>query len=322
MRAFVTGATGFIGSHLVKRLAKEGWEVAVLIRHDSNLWRIKDVVSKMKLIYGDFKEIEKVELEIQGFNPSVAFHLGWSGVKNRDFNSPEQIQNLMGTLTLLKVLKNSNCQVFVGLGSQAEYGVYNEPIDEEFCPKPVTLYGLTKLCTGMLAQRLCELYGMRFVWLRLFGVYGPADNPSSLISYVILSLLNREKPALTKGEQKWDYLYVEDVVEAIYRVAVSEKVQGVFNLGSGKVHQIKSIVEQIRDLIDPSMGLGLGEISYDFNQTMYLQAKVDKLKKEINWYPKISLEEGLKRTVDWYKEHKQIYQTFQGGAPLFQRSSK
>ena len=124
-----------------------------------------------------------------------------------------------------------------------------------------------------------------------------------MLPSVILALLRGEKPALTLGEQRWDYLYVEDAVDAIWRAATTSSAQGVFNLGSGEAHTIKSIVERVRDLIDHNLPLGFGEVPYRPDQIMHLQADISRLKQVAGWSPQVSLDEGLRRTVDWFGEN-------------------
>jgi UDP-glucose 4-epimerase len=160
----------------------------------------------------------------------------------------------------------------------------------------------------MLTQRLCDLYDMRFVWLRLFSAYGPGDDPGWMIPYVILTLLRGERPALTAGEQRWDYLFVEDAAEAICRVSIRPDAQGVFNLGSGEAHTVRSIVELVRDLIDPDLPLGFGEVPYRPDQIMHLQAEILRLGEATGWSPQVGLDEGLRRTVDWYRENIKRYE--------------
>ncbi len=136
------------------------------------------------------------------------------------------------------------------------------------------------------------------------------DDRNHMIPQVILTLLQGDKPSLTLGEQRWDYLYVEDAVEVIWRAATTSSAQGIFNLGSGEVHTIKSIVERVRDLIDPNLPLGFGEVPYRPDQIMHLQADISRLQSVTGWSPQVSLEEGLERTVAWFRENVQEYNEY------------
>jgi nucleoside-diphosphate-sugar epimerase len=306
MRALVTGATGFIGSHLVRLLLDRDVVVAILMRPSSDTWRIKDVLPTVEVIHGELSAIEQAGDMIRAFAPEVVFHIGWYGAGNRYRDDPAQVsQNLYGSLKLLELVAKAGCQRWLGLGSQAEYGNHDKPITEGLHVRPVTMYGITKLSTCLLTQKLCEVYGMTFNWLRLFSSYGPADASNWLIPYVILALLKGKKPALTEGKQRWDYLYVEDVARAIWQAATSPRAEGIFNLGSGEAHSIRSIVERIRDLIDPSLPLGFGEVPYRPDQVTHLQADISRLRQATGWSPQVSLDEGLQRTVEWYQENRE-----------------
>lgn len=305
MRCLVTGATGHIGSHLVRHLLECNVEVAALVRPTTNnLWRIEDVISRLCIISGDLSNIELSCAAIREFAPEVVFHLGWYGVGGRHRDDVAQLtQNLYGSIDLLCLAYESGCKRWVGLGSQAEYGAYNGILTEDLPTHPTTFYGTAKLCVCLLSQKLCEAYKIGFVWLRLLASYGPMDDVKHIISYVIVSLLRGQKPDLTLGEQLWDYLYVEDAIRAMWQLAINRKAQGIFNLASGETHTIRSIVETVRDLIDPNLPLGFGEIPYRPNQIMHLQADVSRLREVTGWSPQVSIDEGLRRTVEWFKEN-------------------
>ena len=116
-------------------------------------------------------------------------------------------------------------------------------------------------------------------------------------------MLHDQRPSLTLGEQLWDYLYVRDAAEAVYRLGTTPTAEGVFNLGSGQVHTIRHIVERIRDMIDPGLPLGFGEVPYRPDQVMHLQADIAKLTAATGWTPRTSLEDGLAATVQWHRLH-------------------
>ena len=309
MRCFVTGGTGLIGSHLVRLLLEQDCQVGVLVRATSDLWRIQDVLHRLHVITGDLAVIGQAGPAIQKFAPDVVFHLGWYGVGSRYRNDPAQVsQNLYGSLKLLQVAREAGCQCWVGLGSQAEYGRYDGILVEDLPTRPETMYGVVKLCVGLLSQKLCETYGIRFAWLRLLAAYGPMDDPQHMIPYVILSLLRGQETALTSGEQHWDYLYVEDAVRATWQVSAHPTAQGIFNLGSGEAYTVRSIVEHIRDLIDPGLPLGLGEVPYRPDQIMHLQADVARLRKATGWTPRVGMDKGLERTVAWFRDNRRRYE--------------
>ena len=304
MRCLVTGASGHLGSYLTRLLLSRGHDVIVSVRTQSDLWRISDVLSQTKLIRGDLSDIDSVRADIMSAAPEIVFHLAWYGVTSEYRNDPNQINyNLIGSLQLLEVAQKSGCNCWVGMGSQAEYGPYNGTLREDLPTWPGTTYGVTKLCLGLLSRQLCEMTGTRYIWLRLLATYGPKDDVRHLIPQVILKLLAHEKPSLTMGEQKWDYLYVEDAAEAIYQVAQNPQARGVFNLGSGKAYTIRSIVERIRDMIDPELPLGFNEVLYHPDQVMHLQAAISKLKNATGWEPQTSLDKGLEQAVEWYRHH-------------------
>lgn len=301
MRVLLTGATGFVGLHVARCLLAHDGEVAAVVRPESNAWRITDILPRLHVIHGDISHMSAMTNEICAFAPDVTVHLAWRGVEKNDRNDSAQIANLYATLNLLEVVHAAGCEVWVGLGSQAEYGICDRAIAENMPAHPESMYGVTKLSTCLLTRQLCKFHNIRFVWLRLFSTYGPGDDPTCMIPYVVMSLLRGECPALTPGEQKWDYLFVQDVAEAVYSVASKPDVQGIFNLGSGETHTVREVAEQIRDLINPNLPLGFGQVPYRPNQIMHLQADISRLRQATVWVPRVSLRDGLEATIAWYR---------------------
>jgi UDP-glucose 4-epimerase len=302
MRCLVTGASGHLGSYLTERLVREGAEVSILVRPQSDLWRLSDVLNRVNVLRAELADLNSVASSIKQSAPDAVFHLAWQGVTSAFKDNPEQITlNVRGSLNLFEMVRDAGCKVWVGVGSQAEYGPHEGTLTEDTPVRPVTAYGIAKLCTGLLTRKLCELTNVRYVWLRLLATYGPKDDERHLIPSVINRLLARVRPSLTLGEQCWDYLYVEDAAEAIYRVALSTEAQGVFNLGSGENESVRSILERIRDFVDPTLPLGFGEIPYPPDQLMLLKTSIDRLHQATGWSPRVKLDEGLRRTINWHR---------------------
>jgi UDP-glucose 4-epimerase len=277
-------------------LVRQGAEVTVLCREESDLWRLAGVLDRVNVLRG------APLAELKRAAPEVVFHLAWQGVTGESRDAPEQVTvNVAATLALCQTVAEAGCRVFVGLGSQAEYGPHDAMLTEETPERPRSAYGVAKLCAGMMTAKLSELAGVRHVWLRLLATYGPKDDDRHLIPTVIRSLLSGERSLLTLGEQTWDYLYVEDAAEAIYRVAASPEARGVFNLGSGRAATVRAIVERVRDLIDPTIELSFGAAPYAPGQLMRLETSTQRLRRATGWEPRVSLDEGLRRTVEWHR---------------------
>jgi UDP-glucose 4-epimerase len=312
MRCLITGASGHLGSYLTERLLKEGWEVTILVRPQSDLWRLSGALERVNVLRADLSNLASIAPLINELKPEAAFHLAWEGVTSAFKNSPEQItRNVTGSLEFFEIVRAAGCKLWLGVGSQAEYGAHDSILTEETPVRPLTAYGTAKLCVGLLTKKLCELSGVRYVWLRLLATYGPKDDERHLLPATIVKLLAGERPSLTLGEQRWDYLYLEDAAEAIYRAALSEQAHGVFNLGSGESESIRNIIERLRDLIDPALPLGFGETPYPEDQLMHLETSIERLRAATGWTPQVNLDEGLRRTVNWYRA--------QGGLDGFQK---
>jgi len=301
-RCLVTGGNGFVGAALLHRLVSQGHQPAVLLRDGADTARIDDIIGRLQVIRGTLSDLEKVRAAVDAYRPDTVVHLAWSGVAGAERNALQQTDNLAFSLDLYRLARDIGAQTFIGLGSQAEYGPCPAIIDETVPCQPTTLYGATKVACFLLLQRLAALDGLRFVWLRLFSSYGPGDDPRWLISYLIRKLMAGERPSLTACEQRWDYIHVDDVAAAI-AASVGGNAAGVFNLGSGEARPLREIVSLVRDQIDPSLPLGFGEVPYRDDQVMHLQANIAALSDAFGWRPHLTLEQGIRDTVAWHKNH-------------------
>ncbi|MBB5375778.1 nucleoside-diphosphate-sugar epimerase [Deinococcus metalli] len=302
MRVFVTGATGHLGRAAVRAFVEAGCTTAVLVRPDRERGASLPEWPELTVIGGDLHDVAAFAPALHAFAPDVVVHLAWFGVGNGLHDDPRQVhQNLTGSLELLEASASAGARTFVGLGSQAEYGLPGGVLTEELLLEPITLYGAVKASVGLVGARLASSLGLRFVWLRLLATYGPFDDPRHLIPFVIDEYLAGRVPELTAGEQLWDYLYVDDAARALVRVAQSQRAQGIFNLASGTSRTVASVVTAIRDLIGPELPLGLGARPYASNQIMRLEADISRLSGATGWAPTTTLEAGLVQTLAWHR---------------------
>jgi UDP-glucose 4-epimerase len=303
-RVFLTGSTGFVGSHALASLRRDrDRAVAILIRPGTDRATLDpEVLDTCELIEGDLESVERFHRALGKFAPDTIINLAWDGVGPDDRDDPRQIRNIAASMALLNVAQDLRVETWVGAGSQAEYGPHLAAIRETDATRPTTLYGACKLSVSHLTRLRASEARLRCAWLRIFSTYGPGDKVRWLIPYVILGLLRGERPQLTEGRQLWDYLHVQDIASAITSVVDASDAEGVFNVGSGRVVSVRGVVKRIRDLIDPDLDLGFGELPYRPDQVMHLEADVGRLHRATGWSPQIDLECGLEQTVSWYKE--------------------
>jgi nucleoside-diphosphate-sugar epimerase len=302
LKVFVTGASGFLGSYVLQHLLQAGRaEVAALVRDPAGAWRIGDALRRVHVVQGSLGEPAVLTEALAAFRPTHLLHLAWTGVLGRDRNAPAQHVNAFESLRLVELGLAAGVKHVIGLGSQAEYGPCAARIDESMPTAPTTMYGAAKLATCVMASRLCALQNARFAWLRLFSSYGPKDHTDWMIPYLARALLRGERPSVTAGEQRWDYVYVDDAAAAVVRVCESPQAEGVFNLGSGCAVPLRAIIERVRDEVDPALPIGFGEVPYRPDQVMHLEADIGRITAATAWRPTTELATGLRRTVDWYR---------------------
>lgn len=303
MRVLMTGAGGFVGSHVLARLLRDGvHRVAVVLRHDRTYPRIGALLDRVEVIRGDLAHGEALAEPIQRFGPETVIHAAWALPTANNRNSVEQADHVGYALQLAKLARAASAAQFIGIGSQAEYGAAADRNRSQEVGHPTTLYGTAKLCAGLLMEKVCATLDMRFAWLRLFSAYGPGEERSWLIPSLCEKFLAKEKPATTAGEQVYDYLFVEDVADAVHDVVFTAKASGFFDLGSGHGRAVREVIERLRDLVDPSLPIGFGEIPYAAGQVMRMEANVDRLQQLTGWRPQIDLDTGLRRSLDWFRQ--------------------
>lgn len=300
--AVLTGPTGVLGTALVKKMAAEDIETYVVCHPGSK--RNASILNHpcIHKVECDMSEIRKLP-NLIGKKVDAFFHLAWLGTANHNNRMDMHLQttNIAYTLDAVETAKDLGCHVFVGAGSQAEYGRIDGIIHPDTREAPISGYGMAKLCAGQMTRELCHSYGIRHIWTRVVSTYGVGDSPNTLISVVINKLLSGEKPSLTAGEQIWDYLYADDAADAFYQMAMHGKDGAVYVLGSGQTKPLHEFMKIIRDEIDPSLPLGIGEIPYYQDQAMHLEADVEALKKDTGWYPKTSFADGIRQLVQYEK---------------------
>lgn len=306
-KVLVSGATGFIGSHLTRKLVKEGFNVAIIHRRNSNMWRIKDLIDKVISYDINLQDTDAVIKAVADFKPEIIFHLAaYYAVEHR----PEEISpmietNVLGTTNLSEAAIAAEVKLFVNTSTCFIYEQNAEKRKEDTNLKPLNLYALTKIKAEQACTFYSEKYGLKAITFRLFPPYGPSDHERRLIPYVIRSLLEGNRLELTSGKQKWDFVYVLDIVDAYFKllsIPVFPKKHEIFNIGTGNAVSVREVVSRIKEIIGTRLKLEWGTISDRKNEVWFTCADINKVKTFLKWEPKVqALNEGLELTVEWYK---------------------
>jgi len=301
-RVVITGPTGCIGVALSRRLLANGCEVYAVCRPNSPNIKLLPSHSSIHVVESDIKDLSLLESRIgRGFD--AFYHLAWSGTFGADRNDAQrQLDNVRYTLDAVKLAKDIGCRMFIGAGSQAEYGHFIRPADGNLAAKPFTFYGAAKLSAGQMSRVYAQQLGITHAWARIFSVYGPGDEKNTLVQFLIRELLAGRSPALTAGDQTWDYLYSDDAAKALAAISRNGKDGAVYNLGSGERRSLKEYIAIIRDIVNPEIALKLGKRPYSPNQVMFLSADIKELTADTGFLPDTSFEVGIKKTLDAIKE--------------------
>jgi nucleoside-diphosphate-sugar epimerase len=305
MKVLITGASGFVGSHVARLLVAEGCEVYALVRESSNRWRIRDILPSMYLRQSDLVAFENVNTYLQEIKPELCIHLAWYAVPGKYLNSQENLDSIQASLNLFSQLAELGCKRFVGIGTCFEYDLSLGYLSESSLTKPITLYAATKVALSTILQQFAQITEMEVAWIRLFYQYGPMEDERRLIPGIISSLLRDEVVKTTKGEQIRDFLHIEDVASAIWAVAKSN-VSGVVNVGSGQPVTVGQIALELGNLLGKPDLIHLGALPYRPNDPMFICANNELLRKKTDWTQKYNLTTGLKNTIEWYKDHLDI----------------
>ena len=307
IQVLITGANGFIGSHLTKELVSCGAKVNALVEPNTSLWRLEGIEDKIRIYPVDIRDFEKVHESVKKIKPVKIYHLAAYVDVSRSLEMIDKMidVNLKGTTNLLRALDGiSEVDCFVNTGTCEEYGDNETPFLETQRENPVSPYSSSKVCTTYFCQMLYKTQKIPIVTIRPFLTYGPRQVNDMLIPYVIKKCILNEEFSMTKGEQSRDFNYVSDTVNGFIRASITAEAVGqIVNLGNGWEYKIKDIVDMIVDLTKTKIYPKIGGLPYRAGEAMHFYSSTEKAKKLLCWQPKVSLKEGISETIEWYKDY-------------------
>ncbi len=305
----ITGSTGFIGSVLLRTLLRRGEKVAIILRKESNVWRISDLLGQVTIHYSDLSSLPKLESIIKKVKPTVIYHLATNGAYSYQDNADQIIQtNILGTWNLLQACNIVDYELFVNTGSSSEYGFKQFAMRETDITEPASYYAVTKCAQTLLCSHIARQEKKPIVTLRPFSVYGPFEEPRRLVPTLMMSLLQNKKMSLVSPTIARDYIYIDDMVSAYLKISKLKMNSGeYFNIGTGVQTTIKEIVNKSSRISGKEGNFiweGLDNRKWD---TDVWVGDISKAKRLLNWQPKHSLESGITETWKWFEKNYKKY---------------
>jgi nucleoside-diphosphate-sugar epimerase len=315
-KIIVTGASGFVGANLVKKIINKN-EIYIFTRKESDTWRLNDIKSEINVQTINFENKNKIQSVVNKIKPDYVFHLATYGGYPFQQNIEKTVgSNVINSINLMQALTEyGKLEKFINIGSSSEYGPKTKPMKETNLAEPLLPYGITKLTQTYFAKYFFTKFGLPSVTLRLFSVYGPLEEPGRLIYDIITHTLKNKKLKLFSKKAKRDFIFVDDVIDAIEKTSKTPNIEGeIFNVGSGKEYSIEDVINIVQSKLKKDLKVSWGNIEKQrsFETNDHWIANILKTKKEIKWNPKINFENGLEKTFEWYENNTNIYKRTKG----------
>jgi len=295
MNVFLTGASGFIGSHVAKTLLERGHNVAVLVMPDDPMPRLQDMGASLEILRGTLGDAEALEKFFYTCRPEACIHLAWYAEPGKYLEADQNIQSLTESLSLFKRLIAAGCRQIVGAGTCFEYDTNFGFLREETPALPASLYAAAKLSCYLTGSRMASNAGVPFAWGRIFYPFGPLEDPRRLVPAAIAALKEEKPFAASPGQQVRDYIHVADVAAA-FCVLAEKQAEGIFNISTGNPVSIRQLLETIGALMNRADLIQLGALPYRNWEPPFICGCNARL-RNLGWNPRYLLEEGLLDTI-------------------------
>lgn len=301
MRVAVTGAGGFVGSAVVRRLLAGGASVVAFLRPGGSLERLADCLGRVEVVRADWDTPAFAAHAVARARPDVCVHAAAAGAVVRDPDARRVTRvNALAPLALVPALAGAGCRRLVTLGSSSEYGPVDGPMREDAAALPDDVYGAAKLSGALLARAAAAGTPLETVHLRLFSVYGPREDPRRLVASVAAALAASRPVDLTGGGQARDFVYVADVADAVARACTLPGLDGeLLNVGTGRQTTVRELCAALAEAAgaDPAL-LRFGALPYRAGERFSWLACPERAARLLGWRAATPLEQGLRLTVE------------------------
>lgn len=307
----ITGATGFVGANIVRRLLKEKKEVHILARNKNLNWRLSDLSNALKIHNMDILDSSLPNL-FKKINPTYIFHLAAYGSLPHESDTSKLIDiNLRGTINVINSAKKCDFKLLINTGSSSEYGVKFTKMTESDLPFPVNDYGVVKTASSLYVHKEAVRNNLPMITFRLFSAYGPYEHKPRFIPTVIRKAIKGESINVGNKKNVRDFIYIEDMVDAyLNSCRVKIKPGEIYNIGTGTEATLERVVNLIVKLAHSKSEIHWGVISAQERQVEQgkWQANITKTSRDLGWKATYNLKGGLEKTIKWFRSYDYLYE--------------
>lgn len=291
-KILVTGGNGYLGRHLIAKLKAVGSTVFIIDKFGDSTADNNFII--------DITDKEVVQNTIATIRPDIIFHLAASLNRERVFDRFDETNsvNFGGTLNLLTALKDVDYEHFIFTSTSEVYGGNVAPFTENQLPDPASPYSLTKIYAEQLIQTFSKTYDKRYTILRLFNFFGKNMSPQFFIPQMIDTFRKNETFDMTEGGQKRDFLYVDDVIEAMLLSAQHDGKNEIFNVCSGKAVSLKELALEIKNTLNSQSAINFGALPYRENEVWNMVGDNSKIQQQLGFTPKYNLRSGIEAVIE------------------------
>jgi dolichol-phosphate mannosyltransferase len=320
-RALVTGATGFVGANLARRLLEDGHEVHLLVRPGHASWRLEGIRRALELHEAELADADGVAAVLRRVRPEWIFHLAAYGAYSSQQDVRRTIEtNVIGTVNLVEAGLRAGFAAFVNAGSSSEYGFKDHAPSEREWLEPNSHYAVSKAAATHLCRYTAQTRGVPIRTLRLYSVYGPWEEPARLMPTLAARGLRGELPPLVDPGIARDYVYADDVSDAFVRAAATsgQEAGAVYNVGSGVQTALGEVVEVARRVLGVAAEPSWGTMEARRWDTSTWVSDPRAIERALGWRAQRTFEDGFRRLVEWLRSEPSLLRRYQlpiEGAP-------
>ena len=311
----VTGATGFVGANVVRALLDHRADVHIIVRPTSDLWRLQDVVPRLHVHVSDMTDNDGLDRAFSTSRPRVVLHFATPRGDGPDAGQRLQEEIVRGAEVMGRLVAEYSVERLIVTGSSLEYGPSDVPLEEDMCMAPTTAHGLAKArAASVLLQAATD--GTSVCVLRLFHVYGPWESAHRFVPTILRTAYDGGLLPLTAAGIRRDWVYVDDVVDAVWRACGLEAPAEIINVGTGREYSNEEVVRTVERVTGRRLDTLAGAFPARPTDAAHRRADWSKAARLLGWSPRHDIDAGIRRTLDWWQTHPGVWAEMRGVPPV------